>query len=250
MLVISRTSFLFIFIFCSRLLSQSDRYKFYDAEYLNINNITIHINNIGSLHDDYGNAFWDYKVYYPIIVYDQGIWFVGKIDDEPRVAFAQWNTTYSPGPIINGTAALLGPIEDSLKYRVYKITKGDNPADNLDLFDWPHDLGAPVDAENNPILYGDQTLWTIYNACDSTNRIIKNWQRGDEYMTPLPIEIQQISYALNDDQKDTVFKNVVFFEWTIINRGEKQIDSAYIGLWSDIDFEDAYNRPAIDTVTS
>jgi len=62
--------------------------------------------------------------------------------------------------------------EDSLRYRVYKISKGDDDT-NPDYAGWPDDYGAPVDINGEPVILGDQTLWTVYNALDST--ISQNW---------------------------------------------------------------------------
>jgi hypothetical protein len=43
--------------------------------------------------------------------------------------------------------------------------------------------------------------------------------------------------------------NVVFVEWTVINKGTTRIDSAYLSLWTDIDFGVALdNLPAVDTL--
>jgi hypothetical protein len=67
----------------------------------------------------------------------------------------------------------------------------------------------------------------------------------------LPVEIQQTAYAHNAGLPDSaaLLANVVFLEWTIINRGDSPVESTYVSLWTDIDFTDrSGNRPAIDTV--
>ncbi len=49
---------------------------------------------------------------------------------------------------------------------------------------------------------------------------------------------------------ENIFSNVIFVEWTIINKGSVSIDSAYFGLWADIDFDlEVDNRPAVDSST-
>jgi hypothetical protein len=41
---------------------------------------------------------------------------------------------------------------------------------------------------------------------------------------------------------------VAFVEWTIINSGDAPIESTYVSLWTDIDFDRVSNNdPAIDT---
>ena len=45
-----------------------------------------------------------------------------------------------------------------------------------------------------------------------------------------------------------IFSNIVFLEWTLINKENKQIDSAFIGFWTDIDFFDVFHNPSeVDT---
>jgi hypothetical protein len=134
----------------------------------------------------------------------------------------------------------------ALRYRVYKISKGDDES-NLDYAEWPDDYGAPLDKNGLPMVLGDQTLWTVYNAMDTS--ITHNWWW--ESLAPIPLEIQQIAFSRGGNHYDAtdIFSNVVFKEWLIINKGNKLIDSAYFSFWSDIDFDDwTDNKPAINTV--
>jgi len=67
----------------------------------------------------------------------------------------------------------------------------------------------------------------------------------------LPIEIQQLAFARAGNKKDNedIFSNTIFFEYLIINKGNSNIDSAFIGFWTDIDFYEAgLNPPAVDTI--
>ena len=77
------------------------------------------------------------------IMFDQGIWLIGKRNNDTIAAGSQWFRNYSPGPMINGEAAMLIHPEDSLRYRVYKISKNDD-ASNPDYAEWPIDFGAPI----------------------------------------------------------------------------------------------------------
>lgn len=92
-----------------------------------------------------------------------------KINGEPILSIVQWFScwNYSPGPIIQNQAAMLINPEDSLRYRVYKISKGDDQT-NPDYAEWPTDFGAPIYENGNPLIKGDQTLWTLFNSLDST----------------------------------------------------------------------------------
>jgi hypothetical protein len=103
-----------------------------------------------------------------------------------------------------------------------------------------------VDGDGKPLIHGDQTLWAAFNSQDST--VTQAW--WDESLDPFPVEFHQTIFARDgtgDDQQD-IFANTVFLEWEIINKGTQQIDSAYFGFWTDIDFEIMLdNRPGIDT---
>jgi hypothetical protein len=66
----------------------------------------------------------------------------------------------------------------------------------------------------------------------------------------MPLEIRQTAFAKSGHKsdRDDVYSNTVMFEWTVVNKGDETIDSAYVGLWADIDFSDAHrNLPGIDT---
>ncbi len=233
---------IFTILFFSRIYSQQP-VTFIDYDTLDINNIRLICKNVG---DSYG-GFWEIlsnDYWYQTIIYDHGPWIIGKIGSDTVFSLSQWYSSYSPGPIINGQAAMLIHPEDSLKYRIYKITKGDDET-NPDYAEWPVEFGAPVDNEGNPLIRGDQNLWTVFNSHDST--VTQAWWDGP--LDPFPVEFQQTVFAREgsgNDEQD-IFANTIFIEWEIVNRGNQQIDSAYFGFWTDIDFEDVYdNRPGID----
>jgi hypothetical protein len=240
----SLTTTLFILLFSCMRYSQ---HPFYTAT-IDTNNITLRSSNIGNglsvrwwVLPDSGNANnW--------IIYDGGPWLVGKINEDSVLSIIQWYGSYSPGPIISGEPAMLIHPEDSLKYRVYKISKDDDNT-NPDYAEWPDEFGAPLDESGYPLVYGDQTLWTVYNSYDSTVSLDQYW---DEGISPIPVEIQQLVYAhggfKNDDED--ILSNVIFYEWIIINKGENPIDSSYFGFWSDIDITNLWddNFPAVDTI--
>ena len=133
---------------------------------LDVNNVKFRIDGYDSKYRAGGYASWDLKSndFYGI-VFDHGMCLVGKLGDSTRAGIRQWAYQYSRGPIINGKPAMQVTPEDSNRYRVYKITEGDNDS-NIDYAEWPDDLGAPIDNIGNPKLYGDQTLWSVYNMLD------------------------------------------------------------------------------------
>ncbi len=156
---------------------------------------TADTNNISASFTNYGNlvypAKWNQLSNDSTIVYDMGPWVIGKMNGMPAVSLNEWFTLYSPGPIINGQAGIIAQPEDSLTFRIYKISRGDDNS-NPDYAEWPDTLGAPVDQNGDPLLYGDQTLWTVYNGVDST---VSSRNIYGSYFPPLPVEIRQTVFA-------------------------------------------------------
>jgi len=94
-------------------------------------------------------------------------------------------------------------------------------------------------------------LWTIYNGYDDNMPNRNQFGLQHVPVPKIPIEVHQNFYSrlgyLTDEED--IFSNVVLMEWTIINKGSDPIDSAFIGLWSDVDFNSGHeNIPAVDTV--
>ena len=245
-------SILIIFIFSCELFSQDYRAVFpyfYDIKELDVNYILIPNNNYGFLtvtNHDYPNVRW---IHYDIetIVYEQGLFFIGKLNEEIFLSEAMWGSLYSPGPILDDKPAMISHPEDSSKYRVYKISKNDLANSNIDIIEWPLQWGAPVFNPSKIKLYGDQMLWTIYNGLDS-NSIVPLGRNRDDYPS-FPIEIHQNTFAYKSSSNTALdfLDDVIFFEYTLINKGIQTIDSAYIGIWTDIDFYGENNYPAVDT---
>ena len=226
--------------------SQSYTNLYKNVQTLDTNNILMYLNNAGNLEDGGIGAWWNIlKTSGKEIVFNQGLWLIGEINGSLSLALAQWESEYSPGPIINGQPAMLANPADSLRYRIYKINKGDDQS-NPDYAEWPADFGAPVDNEGKPKIYGDQMLWCVYNAADPAT---KGTHWGTENLNPIPLEIQQLIYCRDGTESDEIdiFSNVIFIEYKIINKGEHPFDNAYVGFWTDIDFFEANkNFPGID----
>ncbi len=236
-------------------------YRQRDIKQIDINQIKSSLSNLGTLGLEYRETIlWDQLghrdyltgniIFPPEIVFDQGLWILGKINEEKHASVTEWNTHFSPGPIINGQPAMLYNPSDSMKYTIYKITKGDD-YNNPDYYSWPTEFGAPVNKIGKPLLKGDQTLWTVFNAADSTSLNYWRWFQPNNNLNLLPIEIQQLAFARCGNKKDNedIFSNTIFFEYTIINKGNLNIDSVFIGFWTDIDFfNSSDNPPAVDTV--
>ncbi|MGE5458216.1 MAG: hypothetical protein ACM3RX_07665, partial [Methanococcaceae archaeon] len=214
--------FLQFFIILALILSgevsaQYHRYlPFYNYKGLDINNIDTDFDNYGDAKDflSGGSICWNnYKEWIPV-VFSQGIGVIGKINGGIAGGLAQWLTTFTPGPIINGVPAVLMNSPDSVRYRVYKISAGDNETNNIDYKEWPFDLGAPKDKFGKPQLLGNQTLYTIYNGLDRT---IQNRR----YQLPpmvIPVEIHQTVFARAGQDSDStdILSNVLFLEYSVV----------------------------------
>jgi len=245
---------IFIILLTNNIFSQNNGHPltYDDFDTQDVNNIQLVTSNVGNC----DGARWlelspnNLQGYGDWIIYDHGPWFVGKVEGEPILSIIQWwkAWNYSPGPIINGQAAMLIHPEDSLKYRAYKITQGDDNT-NPDYAEWPVEYGAPVKPNGDPLIKGYQTIWSVYNSFDTTASIYGGLWNGP--LTSYPIEIHQTVFARQGFQSDSldIFSNVVFLEWEIINKSNNTIDSAYFGFWSDIDFNGAgVNNPGVDTL--
>lgn len=222
--------------------------------WLDANRVKLNLTNVGTLNERAGNR--NGGGYWPdstnprenVILFDLGPWVVGKLNGVPMMGISQWGSSYSPGPAINGQPARIAKPEDSLRYRTYKINRGDDATTSTDYREWPVDLGAPVDLLGRPRVFGDQTLWSVFNNFDPA-AASGPWPTN--MPNPgLPVVIQQTVYALNvaGSKPTALLNNVAFIEWKIVNAGTATIESTYVSLWTDIDFGDASsNRPAVDT---
>ncbi len=222
--------------------------------WLDANRVKLNLTNVGTLNERAGNrnggGYWPDSTSpsQNVILFDLGPWVVGKLNGVPMMGISQWGSSYSPGPAINGQPARTANPADSLRYRTYKINRGDDATTSTDYREWPTDLGAPVDLLGRPRVFGDQTLWSVFNNLDPVAPS-GHWQTN--MPNPgLPVVIQQTVYALHvaDINPTALLNDVAFIEWKIINAGTAVIESAYVSLWTDIDFGDASaNRPAVDT---
>ena len=218
---------------------------------LNVNRIAMLVSDRGNLLQyGWGGAVWPDTGMYPgqnPIVFDHGPWIIGKVNGVPSAAMHMWCSSYAPGPIIGGMPALWVRPQDSSRYHPYLISYNSSPADS-DVVSWPADLGAPVNSQGKPLVFGDQLVWSIFNGADSTAFPYGYWS-GNQFPR-LPVEVQQSCYAQRSaSETDTsLLANTVFLEWTFINKGNYPVDSCYLGFWSDIDTDYPDNDvPGVDT---
>ncbi len=139
-------------------------------------------------------------------------------------AFIEWP---AHGDVAAGEAYYLAPYAYGANSEidgVYKPEQGDYPG---------YDLYAQNDCKNrfreNPVpLYGDQTIWWVFN--DKGN--IHTETSGE----PIGMEVraQAFAFSTNDD-----VNNMTFYNYVLFNRGTLELDSTYFGQYVDPDLGNA-----------
>lgn len=191
--------------------------KISDYKHIDINTISACITNYGSIFRDpaTGNSGFEWpKDGGVFAIFASGLWIGAKVNNDVRVAVAEYDYEYRPGTIDPVTHQPNDP--NLARYMVYKYQPGDviSPEAIAD--------GCPTE------VWGDQMLWSVYNEADSAAHI----KFGT---SPLGVEIQQTVFGWS---MAGPADNLVMLRWLIINRGIETLDSAYISIWSDPDLGD------------
>ena len=105
----------------------------------------------------------------------------------------------------------------------------------FDYLNWPVDLGAPWDDNNNdgiytlgidnPRILGEETLFFVANDLDSAR---STFTYGSN---PIGLELQVTTFGYNSE----LLKDVVFKKFKIINKSENDITDMYLSYWADDD---------------
>ncbi|GJQ62521.1 MAG: hypothetical protein SCALA702_15740 [Melioribacteraceae bacterium] len=209
--------------------SQKSNTPFYHNTLVAANDVSVSVSNIGS---GVGNGWWHVDGGGQVL-YDYGPFFVAKTDTGLVWAQNAWNPGYGAGPLKYNIPIRLFLTPESDTLRVHKIELSDSLNYNRDLYTWPADHGAPVFSDGTPLCYATESTWAVYNALDSRKKF-------SIHPSPqFPLEIHQNIYAYQDNHPDIpidFLDEIVFFEYTFINKSNVAFDSAYIGFWTDIDF--------------
>jgi hypothetical protein len=219
-----------------------------DYEYIAVNQVQMWFSNNGDgSHDPRtgGNGF-----YWPgginatkSAIFQDGLVFGGIIGDSVHVNGNTHRQGLQAGKIINGI-----PDDPSLeKYKIYKILKGweglppgpERDQYEFDYNNWPVEDGAPwidIDGDgvftagiDQPEYIGDETAWYVANDMDPDR------SHGTYGMPPMGIEFQTTIFAF----KNSLYQDMVFKKYLMINKGVNTIDSMYMAYWADVDLGDA-----------
>jgi hypothetical protein len=199
-----------------------------DYTFFQVNNINAWITDYGSLYRNpiTGDSGFEWPAgSNNYAIFASGLWMGAQVEEQPRVAIAEYSHEFAPGTIDQTTHLPNDPADSS--FRIYKIQKG--ITSNWDYRNWPAQYGAPLDKQGDPLFIGDQTLWTVFNDADSAQHV----NMGG---FPLGVEIQQTVFGFYLPQSQ--LGNVIFVRWLIINKGGRYLDSAYVAIWSDPDLGD------------
>jgi len=204
------------------------------------------------------------------VIFEDGLIIGGLVQGEIRIAGSTYRHGFQAGKILpDGTAA--DPADS--RYRIFKVRKitrkefakleaADQEQLRKDFMEWPVADGARYTDKNGngtydpdfeqwlddpeksdePWFIGDEVLWFVSNDLDPsrTNRL---------YGTgPIGLEVQTMVWGYNQTGP---LGNMVFTKYTVINRGNDDLEQAYFAKWSDPDLGDANDDlVGIDTVTS
>ena len=113
----------------------------------------------------------------------------------------------------------LAPFEDVNGDGFYDPLAGDYPQYNLN---------GTLGCSDGDILFGDQTLWWVYN--DNGNI---HTETGSETALGLEIQAQAFAFSTNDE-----INNMTFYNYKMINRSHTPLNDTYFGVWVDPDLGD------------
>jgi len=123
------------------------------------------------------------------------------------------NGIVNGGDEFTGFATQLAPYVDVDDDGIYNPDNGDYPG-----YDVTGDLGC------NAKLFGDQTLWWVFNDKGNVHSEFGGFPLGVE------IRAQAFAFATNN-----ALNNMTFYNYEIINRSDIAVNETYIGVWTDSD---------------
>jgi hypothetical protein len=187
------------------------------------------------------------------------LWIGGLENNNLKLAamtYRQTGNDFFPGPL-DTVSASVDPAVCRQYDKIFEITrseidrfKDDNTQITEAIRNWPamgntsqgqarflapfvdvnHNFVYDPDAGDYPNVFGDQTLWWIYNDKGNIHSESKAEAIG------LELQTQAFAYTTNDE-----INNMTFYTTTITNRSKNRLDSTYFGQWVDADLGYAFD---------
>ncbi len=236
---------------------------------------SIDVNNINASALVHGDMWWDPDNYMPRCNFPNGtvknigfassIWLSGYDDAEQlhiaAQTYRQDGNDYWPGPL-DGSGSLNYATSEKWA-KIWKVTraeinahrgntvhtftntpisvltwpgKGNTEARGKDgvLLDVPAGMAPFVDINNDgvyqplsgeyPDVRGEQALWWLF----SDNGPIHSQTNG----SPLKVEVHVLAFAY---KRNTLIDNVVYYDYTVVNKSPNNYHDFRLALWSDVD---------------
>jgi hypothetical protein len=224
-------------------VDSADTIKAIHSAPLDANDIEMYFSNNGYLAYNDSMPYNDrHGFFYPIdsgfaLIYTAGLWLAAEVNGAVRVAVLDAYSEFAPGPHDHPS------VEDSSIFHVYRIGSEDGDMEDQDYDDWPVEWGAPVDSLGQPLLTGEQSIWTVFNDGDVT----RHDRRGGS-TAPLGAEVQLYAYSYSNSG---TLDRMVFLDYTIINKSQHDWHDFKAAILADPDIgESADDMGATDSALS
>jgi len=188
--------------------------------WLNANRVNAAFRNNGIWHFDVIANTWGCewpKGSHNSPIFAGGQWIAAKVNGETKVAGVQHSATEFQAGMILSPGVADNPKDG--KYIWYEL----NTSGNDDRTRWPVDQGAPVDGNGDPLLIGDQTIFSVWNDLGDHAQYGTN---------KLSVEVRQTAFAFN---RADALGDMQFIKWQMVNKSGEDWDSTYFSIWLDPD---------------
>jgi len=192
-------------------------------DHMDVNTLDMFVTNHGSIAYDlvHGNGGLIYpKGSGKTALFAAGVWIGAKVNGAVRVATGEYGQEYTPGPMAGGTFQT-----DRAGFHNFAFD-ATHPLSADSLAEYAAQ-GGPLDGSYNPLLFGDATIWSVFNDADPA---VHTNNSGST--TPLGVEVQQTVCAYN---AIGALGRTIFVKWRVTQKGADALDSAYISIWCDPD---------------
>jgi hypothetical protein len=203
----------------------------------------VRLNSAGSLSLNYGtteaSTCFEYDKHYVLLKDDVTTFIEFTNSDQPQIDFPNYTIPQSildyPGNRTSDNFTNAYTEEDELVHTnsyytlealaTYRDVNNDNYYNPNDG-DYPeYNIDGSLDCMQEDVLFGDQTLWWVYNDNGNTHSV-----SGSIESIGLEIQAQAFAFA-TDDQ----INNMTFYNYKLINRSHNALNEAYFGVWVDPD---------------